>query len=96
MEIANKNAVWSFKKPDGTSVLLKGTSVLDKNNPESPVYAFKDLPGYQQIQPKIGVALNISGGRGGAPTVLFTYNGKDYDTFQKASEQFQLEELQKG
>jgi DNA-binding phage protein len=80
------NAVWSVTKPDGTTALLKGSAILDKNNPQSPVYAFKDLPGYQQIQPIMKRPSRV----------VFTFNGKEYDTFAKASEQFQLNELQKG
>jgi hypothetical protein len=80
------NAIWSVTKPDGTTGLLKGSDILDKNNPQSPVYAFKDLPGYQQIQPIMKRPSRV----------VFTFNGKEYDTFAKASEQFQLNELQKG
>jgi DNA-binding phage protein len=90
---ANETTIWSVKKPDGTTSLLEGSAILDKNNPESPIYAFKDLPGYQQITPKF--SQNITGS--GAPVkVFFTYNGKDYDTFAKASEQFRIAEMRKG
>jgi DNA-binding phage protein len=90
---ANETTIWSVKKPDGTTSLLEGSAILDKNNPESPVYAFKDLPGYQQITPKFSSTII---GPGAPVKVFFTYNGKDYDTFAKASEQFRIAELRKG
>ena len=90
---ANETTIWSVKKPDGTSSLLEGSAILDKNNPESPVYAFKDLPGYQQITPKFSSTIT---GPGAPVKVFFTYNGKDYDTFAKASEQFRIAEMRKG
>jgi DNA-binding phage protein len=90
---ANETTIWSVKKPDGTTSLLEGSAILDKNNPESPVYAFKDLPGYQQITPKFSQYIT---GPGAPVKVFFTYNGKDYDTFAKASEQFRIAEMRKG
>jgi hypothetical protein len=89
---SNETTIWSVKKPDGTTGLLEGKAILNKNNPESPVYAFKDLKGYAEITPKFS-PFDLSG----APVrIFFNYKGKDYETFAKASEQFQIDELRKG
>jgi DNA-binding phage protein len=82
-------SVWSVKNQDGTTTLLNGNAVLDKNNPQSPIYAFKDLPGYSVIEPDFNITP-------GGVSIGFRYNGQGYDTFAKASEQFRINELRKG
>jgi DNA-binding phage protein len=74
------NAGYSIKNPDGTILALTGKQITDKTNSKSPIYAFKDLPGYAQITPEIE-----------NNKIVFTYKGKTYNTFAKASERFQIE-----
>jgi len=47
-----KNLNWKYTGTDGKVYIKKGSELIDKNNPESPLYAFKDLPGYSVKDPR--------------------------------------------
>jgi DNA-binding phage protein len=84
---------WQYTGPDGKVYNNKGSVLIDKNNPESIVYAFKDLPGYSArdeatnmdiIQPK------ISGGK--IKFAVWYPSSRSYvyfNTFKQASDRYQ-------
>jgi DNA-binding phage protein len=75
------NMTFEYTKPDGTKAFSTGAQIVNKNNPDSPVYIFKDLPGYNEITPFITAINN---------TVYFEYNNKTYRTFALAQKAYEI------
>ena len=75
------NMTFEYTKPDGTKAFSTGAEIVNKNNPNSPVYIFKDLPGYNEITPFITAINN---------TVYFEYNNKTYRTFADAQKAYEI------
>ena len=90
-----KDYNWKYTGADGKVYIKKGSEILDKNNPESPVYAFKNLPGYSAKDPRnngkdIIEPLIVDGNlKFGLWDPEMNGYREVYDTFSKASKAFQ-------